>query len=215
MKRRGFLTLLTVAALCAPTFLLSAFATTGSARASDDTGAFIMTMADKALSALTDPEISNAVRAERFRDLLKEGLDIPHVAARVLGPYVRRATPEEMSEFEGLLEENIVRKYAILFTGYSGESLELVETKVGRRGSEVVTVKIFPVADSTPITTRWVVHEVEGMKKVIDIIVESASMVTTQKEEFVSVIRRGGGKIEVLLDELRVRNAELAQNVEG
>lgn len=202
-------------AFCAPMVLTSMIVAPGTARASDDTGAFIMTMADKALTALTDPDISNAVRAERFRDLLKEGLDIPHVAARVLGPYVRRATPEEMTEFEVLLEENIVRKYAVLFSGYSGESLELVETKVGRRGSEVVTVKIFPVSDSTPITTRWVVHEVEGMKKVIDIIVESASMVTTQKEEFVSVIRRGGGKIEVLLDELRVRNAELAQNVEG
>ena len=37
-------------------------------------------------------------------------------------------------------------------------------------------------------------------------------MVTTQREEFVSVIRRGGGKIGALLDDLRARNAELADN---
>jgi phospholipid transport system substrate-binding protein len=210
MRRRDLLSLLTAAFVAASLSLA-----TGPARALDDTGAFIMNMADKALTALTDPDMSNAVRAERFRDLLKEGLDIPHVAARVLGPYVRRATPEEMAEFEILLEENIVRKYAVLFAGYSSDSIEFVETKLGRRDSEVVTVRVFPVDQTAPIETRWVVHEVDGMKKVVDIIVESASMVTTQKEEFVSVIRRGGGKIEVLLEELRVRNAELAQNIEG
>ncbi len=53
----------------------------------------------------------------------------------------------------------------------------------------------------------------DGQNKIIDIIVERVSMVTTQKEEFVSVIRRGGGKVESLLGELRERNAELATNV--
>lgn len=184
-----------------------------SGKADDDAGTFIMDMADRALSALTDPELSNIDRAERFRDLLREGMDIPNVARRTLGPYVRRATDSELSEFEVLLEENIVRKYAILFKGYSGEELELVETKDGRRGTKNVTILIHRTDGSPPVSIRWVVHEVDGMNKIIDIIVERVSMVTTQKEEFVSVIRRGGGKIDALLQELRERNEELASNI--
>lgn len=196
-------------------FALSAGGPAAAARADDGAGQFIMRLADRALSALTDPSIDDAERAERFRELLQEGMDVPHVASRALGPYVRRATDAEMKEFEALLEENIVRKYAIMFKSYTGEQVELLESKEGRRDTELVTVQIFPTDGSAPIPMRWVVHKVDGKYKVIDIIVERVSMVTTQKEEFVSVIRRGGGKIQALLDELRERNAELAESYGG
>lgn len=181
----------------------------------EEAGPFIMSLADRAISALTDPDLAADVRAERFRTLLNDSLDIPHVSRRVLGPYVRRATDEEMAEFRALLEENIVRKYAVMFKGYSGERIELVETKDGRRGTKAVEVKVHPKDGAPAVPVRWVVHGSDGQCRIIDIIVERASMVTTQKEEFVSVIRRGGGEISALLDELRERNAELAQNVAG
>ena len=194
---------------------LSGLQSAGSAQSDQDAGTFIMELADKALTALTDPELDNAVRAERFRELLQEGMDIPTVASRVLGPYVRRATDEEMAEFIDLLEENIVRKYAVMFRGYSGEEIKLLETRDTRRDAQLVVVAVERTDGSPPVEVRWVVHDVDGQKKIIDIIVERVSMVTTQKEEFVSVIRRGGGKIESLLVELRERNAELAANVKS
>jgi len=189
--------------------------TAQSARSEQDAGTFIMELADRALSALTDPELDNAIRAERFRELLQEGMDIPTVAARVLGPYVRRATDAEMAEFINLLEENIVRKYAVMFRGYSGEEIKLLETRDTKRDSQLVVIAVERTDGSPPVEVRWVVHDVDGRKKIIDIIVERVSMVTTQKEEFVSVIRRGGGKIEALLIELRERNAELATNIKS
>lgn len=185
------------------------------AQAAEDAGAFIMHMTDKALDALSNPELSNKDRAEKFRSLLREGMDISDVARRALGPYVRRATDEELNEFEALLEENIVRKYAILFKDYSGQKIELIDTKEGRRGTQNVTVLIHRHGSAPPVKVRWIVHEIEGAMKVIDIIVESVSMVTTQKEEFVAVIRRNGGQIDALLQELRERNAEMADNVKG
>lgn len=210
MKRREFITLLASVVVS-----LSVVVPKSDAVAADDPGAFILDIANRAMTALTDPGIPNNIRAERFRSLLQEGMDIPHVAERVLGPYVRRATPAEMTEFEQLLEENIVRKYAILFKGYSSEAIEVLETKDGRRDTSLVKVQVRQKDGSPPIVLDWIVHKVGGAYKVIDIIIERASMVTTQREEFVSVIRRGGGKISSLLDEMRERNAELAANVTG
>ncbi len=213
MKTRrfiGFFLGVTLAFVLSPVAVSTSVPT---AHANQDAASFIDTMATRAIEALTDPELGNAVRAERFRELLKEGMDIPDIARRVLGPYVRRATDEELVEFEGLLEENIVRRYAIMFKDYSGERIEVVEVRNGRRGSEIVTVEIHLTDGSPPVEVQWVVHKVGSMYKVIDIIVENASMVTTQKEEFVSVIRRGGGEIESLLIELRERNEEMAENI--
>ncbi|MDF1747329.1 MAG: ABC transporter substrate-binding protein [Alphaproteobacteria bacterium] len=207
MQRRSFL------GFCAG-FVLFVASCSGMSQAQEDAGAFILKLADKALTALTDENITNAQRADRFRDLLQEGMDIPTVASRVLGPYVRRATDDEMKEFISLLEENIVRKYAIMFKGYSGKSIELIDTKDLRGDAQQVTVAIQRTDGEPPVDVRWIVHKVDGHDKIIDIIVERVSMVTTQKEEFVSVIRRGGGKVEALLSELRERNAELAANVQ-
>lgn len=176
-------------------------------------GHYIIDLAHESIDSLSSKDLLAHERAERFRDILQRGLDIPVIAGRVLGPYRSRATEAEMAEFIGLLEENIVRKYAILFADYGGEKIELVETKPGRRNTEIVTVRVYPLDEAPPIDVRWVTRRVDGLPKVIDIIVERVSMVTTQKEEYVSVIRRGGGKIVSLLDEMRERNAELAANV--
>ncbi|NMM43801.1 ABC transporter substrate-binding protein [Rhodospirillaceae bacterium KN72] len=182
------------------------------AHASDDAGSFIMNLADRAIGALTDPSLDDSVRAERFRELVRDSLDVDFIAGRVLGPYVRRATDMEMAEFRNLLEENIVRKYSVMFKSYSGQKIELLDTKEGSRESTTVSILVHSTDGAPPSTVRWIVHEVDGKNKIIDIVVERASMVTTQKEEFVSVIRRGGGKVEALLQELRERNAELAQS---
>ena len=208
MTHRFLIGFLAAAAL----FVVPADLSSSGACAAEDAGQFIMRLADRALGALTNPELKNTVRAERFRTLLREGLDIPFIASRALGPYIRRATDADLKDLETLLEENIVRKYAIMFKGYSSKRIELVETKTGRRGTKLVTINVHPTDDSAPVSVRWVVHEVNGTNKIIDIIVEGVSMVTTQREEFVSVIRRGGGKIGALLDDLRARNAELADN---
>ena len=205
MQRRSFISVSAGVVL----FVLMGLGLPPSSHADQDAGAFIMKLADKALTE----NISNAERADLFRDLLQEGMDIPTVASRVLGPYVRRATDEEMKEFISLLEENIVRKYAIMFKGYSGEAIKLIDTKSLRGDMQQVTVAIRRTNGEPPVEVRWIVHKVDGQNKIIDIIVERVSMVTTQKEEFVSVIRRGGGKVESLLGELRERNAELATNV--
>ncbi len=92
MQRRSFISVSAGVVL----FVLMGLGLPPSAHADQDAGAFIMKLADKALTALTDENISNAERADLFRDLLQEGMYIPTVAIRVLGPYVRRDTDEEM-----------------------------------------------------------------------------------------------------------------------
>jgi len=41
--------------------------------------------------------------------------------------------------------------------------------------------------------------------KIVDVIVEGVSMGQTQRSEFGSVIRRNGGRVSSLIDELRRR----------
>ena len=53
------------------------------------------------------------------------------------------------------------------------------------------------------VKVDWRVREKNGKMKIIDVIIEGVSMSLTQRSDFSSVIQRGGGKIEVLLEHLR------------
>ena len=53
------------------------------------------------------------------------------------------------------------------------------------------------------VSVDWRVRERGGSMKILDVIVEGVSMSVTQRSDFSSVIQRGGGNVDVLLDHLR------------
>jgi phospholipid transport system substrate-binding protein len=53
--------------------------------------------------------------------------------------------------------------------------------------------------DAPPVAVDWRVRQRGSQDKVIDVAVEGVSMSVTQRQEFASVIQRGGGQIEALL----------------
>ncbi len=57
------------------------------------------------------------------------------------------------------------------------------------------------------VRVDWRVRGDAGTYKVVDIIIEGASMVITQRDEFASVIRRSGGNLQGLLARLRATTA--------
>ena len=59
--------------------------------------------------------------------------------------------------------------------------------------------------DAPPVAVDWRVRQRGDSLKVIDVAVEGVSMSVTQRSEFASVIQRGGGQIESLLQTLRQR----------
>ena len=61
------------------------------------------------------------------------------------------------------------------------------------------------VAESTGTVTFVVTPTPAAVRRHSDVAVEGVSMSVTQRSEFSSVIQRGGGQIEALLDTLRQR----------
>lgn len=186
------------------------------ARASADggPGGFIVDLGERAVGALTNKDIEPTLRRERFRDLLKEGLDLRHIAEFVLGAYRRRASDEQMDSFLDLLENNIVQNYAWRFRNYSGEELKLLDVRDGGRDSSIVSTELSQTGGAPPIQVDWRVHEIDGQFKVIDIVVEGISMMVTQRDEYVGYMRSNGG-IDALLDALRKQNEALEKRQDG
>ncbi|MCR9221385.1 MAG: ABC transporter substrate-binding protein [Alphaproteobacteria bacterium] len=205
---RGF-TLAAIAAICMAS--APGASGTGTAFAQDaEAGAFILDLGERAVTALTDREIPQEERQERFRTLLNTGLDLEFVGGYVLGVYRRQTDAEQMGTFLELLEENIVQNYAWRFRNYTGEELHLLRTREGGRDSTIVETELEQLGDAPPVRVAWRVHRKDGELKIIDIVVEGISMMVTQRDEYVGFMRANGG-VDALIDALRKQNAALAE----
>ncbi|NQU60730.1 MAG: ABC transporter substrate-binding protein [Rhodospirillales bacterium] len=206
MRRRGFLGTWLGSVLLAA-FLLAA-GLPGPASAEEfGPGAkkFIENLTEQAISMLTGKELSKTERADRFRKLMKKTFAIKGIAKFVLGRHWRKATDGEKKEYLELFEDLLVVTYADRFAKYSGEKLVVNEAAVHGKNDAVVNSRMIRVDGSKSLRVDWRVRKKAEKYVIVDIMVEGISMVITQKSEFASFVKKNGGSMSALLDELRKR----------
>ena len=167
---------------------------------------FIRNIGQEAIDSLTDRDVSLAERQRRFRRILQRACDIPAIARFTLGRYWRIASKQQRQEYVELFEDFIVQSYAVRFKDYNGESFEVGEVReVGRKDKLVITE--IAQTKGPPIRVSWRVRGNDAYR-IVDVVVEGISMGITQRDEFASVIRKHGGKIEGLLAALRKKTGK-------
>lgn len=176
----------------------------------DAAGAFIQDFGDRAVNALTEEGLATKVLRARFSKLYDEGFDAPAISRFVLGRYWKKTTKEERKEFMALFNKFVIQTYSAKFRHYSGETFEVTGTQPEGSNVFIVASRVLQPSGDPPITLSWRVSKTNGSYKIYDITVEGVSMAITQRSEFSSVIRNGGGKIVALIDALRDKTTKLA-----
>lgn len=163
---------------------------------------FIIGVTRRGIGFLSDEGMSESDKREAFKKLLGDSFDTKTIGRFSLGRYWRTATAAEQKEYLRLFDKMIVDVYASRFNEYSGERVEVRSADFMGKKDALVTSYIVP--DSGPeVRVDWRVRYKDGRYKIVDVIVEGVSMAVTQRSDFASVIQRGGGKVEVLLEHLR------------
>lgn len=175
-----------------------------------DAGVFVKNLGDHAIRVLTVSDITDAEREDRFRNLLREGFDVRRIGRFVLGRYARGVKQESIDEYHGLFEDLIVDTYAARFAEYTGQQFVIKRVaKPKKRGDSIVMSEIKPSDGGPSIRVDWQVHAKNDSYKIVDVRVEGVSMSVTQREEFTTVIRNNGGKVDALIDILRKKTEGL------
>lgn len=173
-----------------------------SAAAASPSEKLISDIGDQAISFLADDGLSDSAREEAFRELLINNFDMKTIGRFVLGRYWRTATPEQRDEYFNLFEEMVIKTYSRRFSEYSGQKLVVTGSRDENDTDRLVNSLI--KGSGSDISVDWRVREKsDGSYKIVDVIVEGVSMSVTQRSDFSSVIQRGGGNIEALLQQLR------------
>jgi phospholipid transport system substrate-binding protein len=146
--------------------------------------------------------MSEADRDKEFRRLLTQGFDIPLIGRFVMGVNWRRASEGERADFGKLFESYVVKVYSRRLTEYNDEKFMVVGGRPDD-DKDVIVNSLIERSDGPPVKIDWRVRIGAAAPRIIDVIVEGASMAIAQRSEFASVIQNGNGEVAALLTLLR------------
>ncbi len=173
------------------------------AEAANDPAGFIQDLGDQAIKIIAAPGSTPETRRKQFATLFTSDFDVPTMGRLALGRYWKEATPQQQAEYLRLAKAYVVSIYSDRFSQYSGEKFRVVGEREQDDVSTIVSSVIDRPSGGPQIHIDWRVTKNDGSFKIIDVIVENLSMAITQRSEFASIIERGGGNVDVLLDLLR------------
>ncbi len=172
----------------------------------DASVSFIKSLFDRAISTLTDAEITAEERRSQFRNLFREGFAVDGIARFALGRYWSNASKQEREEYLVLFEDVIVTTWADRFSHYSGQAFEvrnaINEPTNGPEKVALVSTQFF-TSPTSPVQIEWRVASQGDVIKIVDVKVAGFSMANTQRDEFNSIILNNGRKLSSLLERLR------------
>jgi phospholipid transport system substrate-binding protein len=171
---------------------------------------FIRSLANKAITSLTDQETLRSVRIERFRKMFQESFAVRSIGKRALGRYWRKATADERVSYQKLFEDLMVITYVDRFATYAGEALEITKSRIEDKAIASVFSEIRRKGGAKPIRVDWIVGTNGTIYKIVDVKVEGVSMTQTLASDFSSIIRRRDGQVAALLEELQKKTIELS-----
>lgn len=163
---------------------------------------FVQKLGDDALDLLVHQSGDDHERAERLRAILTSSFDLKTIGRAVLGPSWKTADETQRTTYLIAFEDYIVATYSLRVKDYAGETFEVLkETPVDDRDSMVATQIVRP--NKAPLLVDYRVRGDGSGYRVVDVMVEGISMLTSQRQEFAAVVQRNG--LDGLIAQLRAR----------
>lgn len=169
---------------------------------------FIETLSSDATSALTNEAASEAQRVEDLRLVLADGLALDRLASFMIGSKAaKELSDEQAARYNAVFPFYITQDYATQFDEIVSKPIVVVDAGATGRSTVIVRTEL-ERKESEPLVVDWrVVRMADGVRKVLDIIVNGTSTMTVKREEFVAFMKANG--IDALIDRLE-QEAQIA-----
>jgi phospholipid transport system substrate-binding protein len=175
--------------------------------ASPDAAAdFVKSLFDRARHLSSKPDGQDAERLRQLVAFVRSGVDLVAIARFSTGPFWKQASDEERDRFLALLETFIAQTFDRRLGELTGRTLTIVKAvavaPAADESRDMLVVSRFTATDNRALGVDWRVRMSDTGPRIVDLVVEGISMAVAQRDEFITVIRNGGGKFAALLTRL-------------
>jgi phospholipid transport system substrate-binding protein len=155
----------------------------------------------------TGPDDSS--RVDQLMTMLEARTDVGLISRLALGRYWNQLPEAQQREYQELFRDVVIRSMARRLNDYAEDAQGPIEERFqilssGPAGEDdtLVRSKVFP-RNGEPLALDWRLRAGDAGPVIIDLIVEGASLLVSQRSEFAAVIERQD--LDGLLAELRAR----------
>jgi phospholipid transport system substrate-binding protein len=157
-------------------------------------------------AVLNDPSLDLAARRQKIEVIAYDRFDFETMSKLVVARYWKTFTPEQKSEFVEEFKEFLARTYGDRIDRYSEEEVAIVNETPVKGGDVKVMTKIVG-GEFGGALVEYRLSESTGQWRVIDVKVEGISLVLNYRDQFKSLLSRGGP--DELLQKLKKKNTEI------
>lgn len=182
------------------TFFFFASVSAEVAASEEGAQAFVNDLSTNALSIISSKKMTSDEKEKELHKLFGKSVDTEWMGKFVLGRYYRTTADKDRKRYQKLYHEYLIRSYVPKFRKYTNEAVRII--RVTKNSSEDYTVQtklISSGGNDIRIDYRILENEL-GKFKVIDIVGEGISLITTQRSDFGGLISRKG--VEYFIDKL-------------
>jgi len=173
----------------------------GAATGTDDARQFVDSVGKRVLDVVNASGGSGDQKQKQLQQMFVETVDIPWMGQFVLGPTWQKATPEQRDRYLQAYREYLLAHYTTNFADYTGANYTITDVKSEEDGRVTINMQIKTSDQSQDTLAGYRLRKDDkGQFRIIDIIVEGVSLITTQRSEFSAVVQRGS--IDTLITEL-------------
>tara|TARA_Y100001970_G_C14197133_1_gene838780 strand:+ start:1538 stop:2137 length:600 start_codon:yes stop_codon:yes gene_type:complete len=151
------------------------------------------------LVAASIKELSSNKQKEELENLFQEYVDIPIIARAVLGKSWREANSDQRKRFIHAFKKYVSDKYGRQFSEFKGTKLEIIKSRDTLTKAGVLVSTEVVVPGNPPLKVVWQVSDGSGSLKLIDLRVEGISMLSTERQEFRSKLKKFNGSLDDLI----------------
>ena len=150
----------------------------------------------------------NTARRENVSALFDRYFDLPTIAKFSAGPYWRAANADQKTAYESAIRDVIIGTVVRNFDQLSG--LKFTATQSQAKGTQLVLVNgtfIDTNGQLPSLMVGWrVVTADNASPLILDVEIENISMLVTQKQENIAIIRKNEGNFSALIDAMKQRS---------
>lgn len=187
---------------CAMMFLVGIQTSFAGTSQIDSANKLVTQMMVEVESILAKDLNDDMARRENVSALFDRYFDLPTIAKFSAGPYWRAADADQKTAYESAMRDVIIGTVVRNFDQLSG--LKFTSTDSQAKGKQLVLVNgTFTDINQQqpPIAVGWRVITADNKPPLIlDVEIENISMLVTQKQENIAIIRKNEGQFSALID---------------
>ena len=158
--------------------------------------AYVQGVIDDVLEIINSGQ-SEAQILRRFKRVFTSYADIDIIARSVLGPPYRGLSNREQRAFSDAFGSYLSNKYGRQFREFQGATITITRARDAGNKGILVSSQVRQQGQS-PFALDWQVSDRSGRTKLINLIIEGLSLLTSEREEIRGQLAAHGGDVNAL-----------------